>query len=451
MLHLPKRQTQQRENAYSSLGLTDLPFPTEAMVDPASGDPRRNGAIYAQGPVQKEIEKFEDLLIRPKDFTNRVKLASLWSKGDAQSGRGMGKTALLRFFQQRINVDWGYTEFDGGFSAVVIYVAFPSQIDRRYMEQLAWSALVDTCKNGVLRASRAALRRDALTDEQVASIVRSEDGEDYENLLDDLVLGERGVAPSAVDQLVKERLIGEGVESGPAAALSAGEFEGYLRGLRKDGNLEPYYVPYNTRGLDYARSLLFNDVVNYLRAAGFAGGYLFVDDIENLVDQMTRRQRLEFVKEFGLCTVRTGYANTTHNFLSCVMTTHQSSSVPLAQAWNEAGLSGMARLDPAAPTSVELPLPTQEQARDILVEHLDHFRLDEAEKGSIGPFTQGGMSALISASSHPRVLLSSAAHVVMYAVAKGAREIDENIVKEGTESGRPAPGRDFTEGLDDAL
>jgi hypothetical protein len=34
------------------------------------------------------------------------------------------------------------------------------------------------------------------------------------------------------------------------------------------------------------------------------------DDIENLVDQMARRERIEFAKEFGLCTVRPGYANT---------------------------------------------------------------------------------------------------------------------------------------------
>ena len=340
MLNIPKRQTNQGSSRYSSLGLTDLPFPTEPIVNPASPDPRRNGAIYAQGPVQREIKKFEDLLIRPKDFENRVTLASLWSKGDAESGRGMGKTALLRFFQQRINVDWGDTEFKGEFSAVVIYVAFPAQIDRRYMEQLAWSALVDTCRNGVLEVARAALRRDALTDEQVASIIEAEDGDDYGKLLDDGVLTEKGASPSQVDDLVKERLILEGVERGPAGALATGDFEGYLRQLRKDGNLEPYYVPYNTKGLDYSRSLFFNDVVNYLRVAGFAGGYLFMDDIENLVDQMTRRQRLEFVKEFGICTVRPGYANTTHNFLSCVLTTHQSSSVPLAQAWNEGRIVG---------------------------------------------------------------------------------------------------------------
>ena len=170
MLRLPQRPSRPTTSPYEKLGLRDLPFATVPLIDPNSGDPRRNGEIFATSPVQAEIEKFERLLIRPSDFGNRVKLASLWAKGQAYQGRGMGKTALLRYFQRRINPDWGYDEFNGQFSAVVVYVAFPDQVDRRWMEQLAWAALADICENGVLTASRAALRRDALTDDEVHAI-----------------------------------------------------------------------------------------------------------------------------------------------------------------------------------------------------------------------------------------------------------------------------------------
>ena len=108
------------------------------MIDPHSDDPRRNGEIFAASSVQVEIEKFERILIRQNDFRNRVKMASLWAKGDVYQGRGMGKTAFLRYFQRRINPDWGHEEFNGQFSAAVVYVAFPDQVDRRYIEQLAW-------------------------------------------------------------------------------------------------------------------------------------------------------------------------------------------------------------------------------------------------------------------------------------------------------------------------
>ena len=363
----------------------------------------------------------------------------------------MGKTALLRFFQQRINSDWGATEFNNQLSAVVIYVAFPSQVDRRYMEQLAWAALVDTCKNGVLEVARAALRRDALSAQQVDEVVRAKNGENYANLLDDDILRANQISPSKTNDTVKKQLVQEGVGQASADALSKGEFEDYLRDFRRDGNLDPYYIPRDTKGLDYSRSLFFNDIVNYLRVAGFSGAYLFVDDIENLVDQMTRKHRLEFAKEFGLCTVRPGYANTRYDFFSCVLTTHQSSSVPLAQAWTDAGLSAIARLGPDAPTSVELPLPTQDQAREILIAHLDYYRINNNENGTIKPFTKDGLDALVGNSQRPRDLLSNAARVFLQASDREVVSIDAQTVNKAIDSTGSLPVIDFTTDLDEAL
>src|SRR5450432_1959071 len=122
-MQIPRLNKSPMPSKYTPLGMKELPFPNEAVVNPYSSDSRTNGRIYATSPVAAEIEKFENLLIRPDDFPNRVRLAYLWSKGDQQSGRGMGKTALLRYFRKRINDDWGYTEFKGQFSAVVVYVS----------------------------------------------------------------------------------------------------------------------------------------------------------------------------------------------------------------------------------------------------------------------------------------------------------------------------------------
>lgn len=455
MMHIPRKKGEgSKQTRYELLGLSDLPFPNDPVVNPYSSDPRRNGTIYATSPVRAEIAKFERLLIRPDDFLNRVRLAYLWSKGDQESGRGMGKTALLRYFRQRINNDWGYTEFNGQFYAVVVYVSFPSQVDRRYMEQLALSALVDICKNGVLDSARAGLRLEALREEQRDAVLKTEGGdEDLRNLLIDSVLHKNGISPSKLDEGIATQLIKVGVQPAAAVALSQGHFENYLRSFRKDGNLEPFYIPRDTKILDYSRSLLFNDMVYYLRAAGFEGGYLFIDDIENLVDQMTRKHRIEFAKEFGLCTVRPGYANTMHNFFSCVLTTHQQASVGLSQAWGEAGLSGIARLDPTSPHSVELPPLSKDQAREIIIAHLDYYRLDSKDKGTIKPFTQNGIDALLKNRHmlHPRILLSNAANVVIYAVQKGTQAIDEACVNAAMDTSAPLPAPDFSEGIESAL
>jgi hypothetical protein len=431
-----------------------LPFPTEPVVDPYNTDPRRNGSIYAESPAKAEIEKFERLLIRPDDFSNRVRLAYLWSQGDKEGGRGMGKTALLRYFRQRINKDWGATEFSEQFSAAVIYVSFPSQVDRRFMEQLAYSALVDICKNGVLEASRAALRLERLTDEQANAVLTNSDGtQDASNLLNDDILQDKGIQPNALDTEISRLLQREGVQRNVAVALARGEFEDYLRSMRRDGNLEPFYVPRDTKVLDYSCSWLFNDMVHYLRAAGFAGGYLFIDDIENLVDQMARRHGIEFAKEFGLCTVRPGYANTAHNFFSNVLTTHQNVASKLSNAWGEAGLSSIARLDPNSPNSVELPLPGRDQAREIVVAHLDYYRVDQGDRGTVKPFTEEGINVLLGDQQmlRPRLLLRTAADVVSKAMEEGVTIIEAATVKSAIDGSPTLATPDFSEGIDDTI
>lgn len=451
---LPKKSAVVTTSKYIQLGLSDMPFPSDGFVDPYSTDPRTNGSIYAVSTAKSAISKFETILIRPDDFPNRVRLAYLWSKGDSQSGRGVGKTALLRYFRHRINLDWGRKEFDNNFSAVVVYVGFRSQVDRRHMEQLALSALVDICRNGVLEASRAALRMEALPEDKVEAILSDTTtvSTEADNLLDDQAMRNHGVDPIALDEKVLSALISAGIEVAAAKALAYGQFEHYLRSMRKDGALEPLYVPRDTKILDYSRTLLFNDIVRYLRRAGFGGGYLFIDDIENLVDQMTRKQRIEFAKEFGLCMVRPGYANTEYRFFSGVLTTHQQASVSLSQAWGEAGLAAIGRLDPSSPNSVELPFPSKEQAQAIIVEHLDYFRIDLEQKGSIKPFTQDGMDALLAGPIvHPRATLSNAAKVVQHAADQGLTAIDSACVKTVGELKTAAAAPDFAERIEGAL
>ena len=268
-----------------------------------------------------------------------------------------------------------------------------------------------------------------MSDDEVTAVVETDQGENWSNLLNHEVLEANGISASSLDEAVEDNLRKAGIESSPAKALATGGFEDFLRNLRRDHSLDPYYVARDTKGLDYSRSLFFNDIVKYLRAAGFAGGYLVVDDIENLTDQMARRHRTEFAKEFGLCMVRTGYANTDHSFFSCVLATHDQSASALAQAWTEAGLSDMARLDPGAPTSVELPLPTRSQARQIIIVHLDHYRVNEADKGSINPFTEEGLETLVSKDQRPRRLLVNASDVVRYSAEQGKTSIDANTVE----------------------
>lgn len=292
-----------------------------------------------------------------------------------------------------------------------------------------------------------------MDDAQANAVLTNSDGNQrVENLLDDEILRSNGLDPDYLDAGIVRQLRERGIPADRAAALAKGTFADYLRSLRRDGNLDPFYVPRDTKGLDYSRALLFNDIVHYLRAAGFAGGYLFIDDIENLVDRMARRHQLEFAKEFGLCTVRPGYANTEHHFFSSVLTTHQQASGKLAVAWGEAGLAAFARLDPASPNSVELPLPSADQARDIIVAHLDHYRTDQGDIGTIKPFTEDGIRVLLGEQSMlPRTLLSNAANILRKAAADKLTAIDAATARSAIDGSPVITTPDFSEGLDDAL
>ena len=61
--------------------------------------------------------------------------------------------------------------------------------------------------------------------------------------------------------------------------------------------------------------------------------------------------QLEFAKELALCLVRPGRASGDLRFFSGVITTHQQAATKLARGWGEAGLQGVARLDPQADTA----------------------------------------------------------------------------------------------------
>jgi hypothetical protein len=73
-------------------------------------------------------------------------------------------------------------------------------------------------------------------------------------------------------------------------------------------------------------------------------------------------------------------------------------------------LSAIARLDPTSPNSIELPLPTRNDAIEIIKAHLDHYRVNKSDAGSIKPFTQEGVDALLQSHSmlHPRTMLATA-------------------------------------------
>lgn len=434
---LPKKSgTGPTTNQYDAMALTTNPFPSDPIIRPRSPDRRTNGAIFADGCRKEVISRFEKLLLRGSDFDNRARLALLWSEGDKESGRGTGKTALLRHFQHRINHDWGATEFKS-FSAAVIYVCFPDQVDRLFSEQLAWSALLDADESGLLNAASAMLRlseiqkrwpEESKTLLQAVEQAETQGHDAVKVLFDDDILESSGLETEDVISAVVERLTDVEIKSGVAEAFARADIKGHLRSFRRDREVTPYYVPRDTKGLTHAKDVLFNDLVLFLREAGFAGAYLFIDDIENLTDQMANRETIEFAKELALCLVRPGRASGDLRFFSGVITTHQQAATKLARGWGEAGLQGVARLDPQADTSVKVPLPSEDGALEMLSEYITTHRTPGKEGlDRLHPFTDAAARKLVSGvkpALHPRSFLQKAHFAVRQAGDEGKSSIE---------------------------
>jgi hypothetical protein len=207
-----------------------------------------------------------------------------------------------------------------------------------------------------------------------------------------------------------------------------------LRSFRKDRELRPYYVQRETKGLTHAKEILFNDVVRFLQEAGFSGAYLFIDDIENLTDQMANKETIEFAKELALCLVRSGRASGDTRFFSGVVTTHQQAATKLARGWGEAGLQGVARMDATADTSVKVPLPSEDGALEMLAEYIKAHRLPGQEAlPPLHPFTEAAARKLVSGvkpALHPRTFLQKAHFAVRQAADEGLKSIEvANIEK----------------------
>jgi len=433
-----KQAGAQEDGPYARLRLSNNPFLSDPIIRPRAKDPRASGEIFADGCRREVITKFENLLI--KDFDNRARLALLWSDGDKESGRGTGKTALLRHFQHRINQDWGQSEF-GKFNAAVIYIAFPDQVDRLYSEQLAWAALVDADESGLIRAAAASLRIAVMEKKWpiaakalLAEIEqREQDGTDWA----DLLLSHESLLRHKIDaeelnRAVIEELVDEEIDEPIAAAFACDGLKAYLQSLRRDGQVRPYWVSRDVKGLNVAKHLLFDQLVRFLDKTGFVGAYLFVDDIENLTDQMTNKQAIEFAKELGLACLRPGRASGDRRYFSAVLTTHLQAGMKLARGWGEAGLQAVARLDPTADTSIRVPLPTEAGALEMMAEYIKHHRNAGPDVDRLHPFTEAAARKLVSGVQpplHPRTFLQKAHFAVKQAADEKADSIDVKAIE----------------------
>lgn len=424
-----------------ALGLTANPFPPDAIMNLGSNDPRVNGEIFAEGVRKEVIETFERRVIGRGNFSGRARIAYLWAEGGPETGRGVGKTALLRYFQHKINSSWGAEYFNGKTPLCVLYEQ-PKQVPKDPINYMSMFAIRNFEISGIMESIILTLRlkviKDLLGEEKAVDISNEAASGGDALYLDDKWLVDQSVDVGKLNQLVTEKLTkfripalpDIGIDRHIAEALAKRDLLGYLSTLRSDGRLVAPYPPRDTKLHQRLPDIFFNQMMLALLAGQFTGVYLFVDDIENLVDQPGRKQQEVFAKTVGNCIFREETVAAKTRMLTIVLTTHENSARRLSQAWELAGLNASSPMKLDGPNTIKVPVPTTDGALDMMRAFLSHYRDTSLVVGDeLHPFSIAAATKLVNGTGkHPRRFLSVANLFIDQACHEKSSIIDEMFI-----------------------
>jgi hypothetical protein len=372
---------------YEIYGFRENPFPKGgAILKPDSKDPRENGSIFSVNARKREIQEFEEKFIGTgTSFDDRLRCGFLWAEGDRTTGRGMGKTALAIYMKHKINNEYGKNYFNGGHKFFCSYISFNQQM--------------------------------------VAKI-----GLFFQEVINSLI--KDGIFLEISKQMDADNLLAKGVDAEFAQAVADNSVRKYLenkighslsiRLTAKDWRFDPFF-----------KDILLNQSVRCMLAAGFEGGLLIVDDLENLTDRSTPRQIETFIKDFGISFFRSGNEASNNNFFTIILTTHQQSAQKISQAWTVAGLSSAFPLAPGGYASILTRKPDMEQCIDMVIQYLKYFRDPSFKLPDVFyPFEREAIKTVIQECDyHPRRFLSRFREIVKKAVSENVEVITPKFVE----------------------
>jgi hypothetical protein len=372
---------------YEIYGLKENPFPKGgAILKPESTDPRENGSIFSVNARAKEIREFEEKFIGTKtSFDDRIRCGFLWAEGDRTTGRGLGKTALAVYMKHKINDEYGKNYFNGKHKFFCSYISFQEQIKSKvaFLYKAAFSSFM---KDGLFS--------------HISSCAS------------------------------KDTLVKAGVDPDFAEAVINNQVKDYLESLSRY-KLEEMLTAWDQEFLAKLPDLFLNQTVRCLKAAGFEGGILLIDDIENLTDRSTRAEIENFIKDFGIAFFRAGYEASNSKFFTIILTTHQQSAQKISQAWTVAGLSASFPLVPGGYASLLIPKPDMKQCIDIVNQYLNYYRDPSfTPPWEFFPFTIEAIETVIrECDFHPRRFLSRFGRIITEALSKDIKEITKEFVR----------------------
>jgi hypothetical protein len=405
--------------------LRRVPFPAIPFVDPFNVDPLRNGSVFAPALRQAEIEAIrKDILC--EGYASDLKVWNwVWARRNMGRNLGMGKTALLTYIADQINLDYGKTFFGQPMNWLAIYV--PVQPKTRSLSEVAAIALASICNSvrgvSIEQLILARLRRKVLvlnlSGEQAAKMRATSE----RRFLDEKWLKENGIDVDLLAQNVEAHLLEQHLTPGSARSLANGALLAHLASVNNDPNI----VPPKPRLAREAVNLLTNDFARAVNAAGIKQVTLLLDDFYYLVRNTNPGDRDDLVGELRGLAVTGGVAHFSvqQNLFSWIAVMHTQTAPTFRAAWEVRDMHLVAPLQFDAKTSVVLyPLPVNQGAA-MLETYLASQRIKKTSDTAF-PFTKDALDKIgqiaaedattMAGTYEPRSLLLMAHHVTSKAL-----------------------------------
>jgi hypothetical protein len=423
----PFRQTvkvEPSENRYESLGLKKNPFPTEPSLKPSSPDPRDNGTIYSEELHKDKQDKLEKILIPTPENKDPLSIGFLMDLATSR-GRGIGKSAFLKYQRDRINNDFGEKASRGTAVMFAVHVMPPPEC-RKFWEfcRTIVEALIDQEIIGLalcrLRAFSGMIPEEVL---KKAGGIRNLIG----TIGDDTWLRKENVNYTlTIDRHINDTLRSAGVREEFAQILS---YTANVSELNKRiGSAFTNFFWQRDGG-----RLLFDDLVKLFIKAEFSHGLLFIDEVEKIVYHQNMMEKRAFAESLRYYLMDADLENNKNKFFGMLLTIHPGIQELLIPHWKSAGLDGISPIsEPGAQANtIYFSKLDQSMAIPLVKVYLNYYRTNAAIIEGVEPFTKEAViEALIKSGGVPRPMLLLLNHVVERAAQLKKTEIDKALIDE---------------------
>lgn len=373
-------------------GLKRNPFPGEGVARLGGEDERENGLLFRPQVQQEQVEEAIQKFVIGAAFSG-VKFGYLWSLGGGLSGdqRGFGKSSLLQYLVEQTNKDFGRKFFldlglddeDVEEQAICASLASFDMANARSLAAVFFEAARYACRFRTADHPTLAERLRVRMAERLGSDEPARLIEAVADVSDNL----RGRTLGPPNAEFIELLC-----SGDAAGLGR-HIEAVKAGARARVGAANYLATF----------LLFT------KAAGVSHMLLGCDQLEDFAATSTTKQKrtleTERFRDYVLELLPMA------DMLSTVVTLHPRAAQAIGEMWRLADLPNFApdREENRPRVVVLEALGTQAQAEQLLQPYLEAARKEEAEAGSMAPFTPDAIEVLFDRShGKPRDLLRKA-------------------------------------------